>query len=75
MGALLVLCAQGPVMWRFTVVKPGLARAICVNDGFRTDLSQVMSANWIAALQSIGQHSVQLRGSIMQITVLPAVIA
>lgn len=74
MGALLLLCAQGPVMWRFTILQPGLARATCVNDGATVDLKQVMDNTWVGALQSIGQHSVALRGAISQITVLPAIV-
>jgi hypothetical protein len=74
MSALLVLCQQGPVVWRFRIVEPGQASATCVNDGFVVTLSQVMSANWVGALQSIGQHSVSLRGAIQQITVLPGII-
>lgn len=64
------------VGWIFERINnAGGSRAKCINDAFVIPLATSADATWGAALQSVAEHTVQIRGTIQQVFILPRTIS
>lgn len=70
---LIFRCAQGPVMWIVTRTDArDAAIAICQNDQTAVTMTATAGSSWVASLQAILQRTVQLRGTVQEVVVMPA---
>lgn len=74
-SAFILRCAQGPVFWHIRHVNQLLGIAHCVNDGFEVAISRHADTSWMDSIAQITQHSVGLRGALVETVILPDVLA